>query len=66
MDELSWKIVGHCLFQQPLHVEYPCDEDACKQCIHIMRMYESYTQTWQGCNKAVFITTKVFAWTFVE
>ena len=66
MGELFWKTAGRCLLQQLLHLGYPHDEDTCKLCINIVRTCESCTQTWQGCNKAVFITTSLFARTFAR
>ena len=55
MNELSWKTAGQCLLQEQLHLEYPHDKESLQEC-----MYESCTQTWQGCNKAVLLTTRLF------
>ena len=61
MNRLSRKTAGECLLQEQFHVGYPRDKDACKQRLHVARMYKNCMKTWQGCNKAVYITIWLFA-----
>ena len=64
MPEFSWKTAVQC--QQKLCLLCLFDEDVRKQHIHMARMYESCTQTWQGRTKAPFVTTRLFTQIFAE